>query len=249
MSRGQLFGVALGLGAMGIMSLASCSDRPTEPTRRSVAESPSLKRDHEKKDKKDKGRAALLTDVPVAGTILGGGTFAGTFTAKHLSFDPVTHQLTMQGVLNGTATTPAGVVDVVEQAFSAPMSLSRTAGGSATQVGSAQLGSTPVRPVAQTVCDILFLDLGPLHLDLLGLTIDLAEVILDVNAVTGGGNLLGNLLCALLGLLDPVAVIAAISQIIDMVNNLLSGATTAIGGASLILPAPTRGAMATIIST
>jgi len=239
--------VALGLGAMGALSLASCSDRPTEPTvRRNVAESPSLKRDHEKKDK---NRAALLTDVPVAGSIVGGGTFTGMFTATHLSFDPVTHQLTMQGVLNGTATTAAGVVEVVDQAFSAPMSLSRTAGGSATQVGSAQLGSTPVRPVAQTVCDILFLDLGPLHLDLLGLTIDLAEVILDVNAVTGGGNLLGNLLCALLGLLDPVAVIAAISQLIDLINNILAGASAAVGGASLMLPAPSHGAMATIIST
>jgi hypothetical protein len=239
--------VALGLGAVGVLSLASCSDRPTEPTRRSVAESPALKRD---KEKKDKNRAALLTDVPVAGTILGGGTFTGTFTATHLSVDPVTHQLTMQGVLNGTATTAAGVVQVVDQAFSAPMSLSRTAGGSATQIGSAQLGSTPIRPVAQTVCDILFLDLGPLHLDLLGLTIDLAEVILDLNAVTGGGNLLGNLLCALLGLLDPVAVIAAISQIIDMINNLLAGASVpAVGGASLLLPAPTHGAMMTTMST
>ena len=247
MSRRQLMSVALGLGAMGALSLASCSDRPTEPTvRRSVAESPSLKRD---KEKKDKNRAALLTDVPVAGSIVGGGTFTGTFTATHLSFDPVTHQLTMQGVLNGTATTATGVVEVVDQAFSAPMSLSRTAGGSATQIGSAQLGSTPVRPVAQTVCDILFLDLGPLHLDLLGLTIDLAEVILDINAVTGGGNLLGNLLCALLGLLDPVAVIAAISQLIDMINAILSGAASGIGGASLMIPAPSHGAMATILST
>jgi hypothetical protein len=233
---------------MGALSLASCSDRPTEPTvRRGVAESPSLKRD---KPKKDKNRAALLTDVPVAGTLAGGGTFTGTFTATKLSVDPVTRQLTMSGVLNGTATTAAGVVEVVEQAFSAPMSLSRTAGGSATQIGSAPLGSTQVRPVAQTVCDILFLDLGPLHLDLLGLTIDLAEVILDLNAVTGGGNLLGNLLCALLGLLDPVAVIAALSQIIDMINQLLAGASNpGVGGASLMLPAPSHGAMTTIFST
>ncbi|WP_205829549.1 hypothetical protein [Microbacterium sp. MEC084] len=51
-------------------------------------------------------------------------------------------------------------------------------------------------------CDILTLDLGPLHLDLLGLVVDLAPVNLDVTAQPGAGNLLGNLLCAVAGLLD-----------------------------------------------
>jgi hypothetical protein len=45
--------------------------------------------------------------------------------------------------------------------------------------------------------------LGPLHLDLLGLVVDLDEVHLNLYAVPGAGNLLGNLLCALVGLLDP----------------------------------------------
>ena len=52
------------------------------------------------------------------------------------------------------------------------------------------------------VCDILFLDIGPIFLEVLGLEVDLSEIVLDINAVAGPGNLLGNLLCALVGLLD-----------------------------------------------
>jgi hypothetical protein len=49
---------------------------------------------------------------------------------------------------------------------------------------------------------ILELTLGPLHLDLLGLVVDLSQVDLDITAVPGEGNLLGNLLCSIAGLLD-----------------------------------------------
>jgi len=56
--------------------------------------------------------------------------------------------------------------------------------------------------IGAATCDILHLDLGPLSLNLLGLQINLNEVILDVTAQTGAGNLLGNLLCAVTGLLD-----------------------------------------------
>ena len=51
-------------------------------------------------------------------------------------------------------------------------------------------------------CDILNLVLGPLDLDLLGLQVHLDRVVLDIVAVSGAGNLLGNLLCAVAGLLD-----------------------------------------------
>jgi len=51
-------------------------------------------------------------------------------------------------------------------------------------------------------CDILNLVLGPLDLNLLGLEIHLNRVVLDIVAVPGAGNLLGNLLCAVAGLLD-----------------------------------------------
>lgn len=56
---------------------------------------------------------------------------------------------------------------------------------------------------AKTTCDILKLRLGPLDLDLLGLQVHLDRIVLDITAVAGPGNLLGNLLCAIAHLLDP----------------------------------------------
>jgi hypothetical protein len=66
-------------------------------------------------------------------------------------------------------------------------------------------------------CPILFLELGPLKLDLLGLVIDLEQVTLEITAEPGPGRLLGNLLCAIAGLLDPPAV----SQLVGLLNQLL----------------------------
>jgi hypothetical protein len=54
------------------------------------------------------------------------------------------------------------------------------------------------------VCDILHLELGPLDLNLLGLEVVLDDcaggpVVVDITGERGRGNLLGNLLCGLLG--------------------------------------------------
>jgi hypothetical protein len=115
-------------------------------------------------------------------------------------------------------------------------------GGEAVAIGTVTLrnpadGTVAIAPVAlnvirgvqaavaaQAVCDILHLVLGPLHLDLLGLVIDLNEVHLDIVAVSAPGNLLGNLLCAITGLLDgtgPIGqLVAALNRLIDALNNL-----------------------------
>lgn len=71
-------------------------------------------------------------------------------------------------------------------------------------------------------CQILHLDLGPLFLDLLGLQIDLSVIILDITAVQGAGNLLGNLLCALVGLLDGPNL-TALDQVLAQINAILGG--------------------------
>jgi hypothetical protein len=51
-------------------------------------------------------------------------------------------------------------------------------------------------------CEILNLVLGPIYLDLLGLVIETNQIELNIRAERGAGNLLGNLLCAVAGLLD-----------------------------------------------
>ena len=67
-------------------------------------------------------------------------------------------------------------------------------------------------------CDILNLELGAINVDLLGLVIDLSQVNLDIVAESGAGNLLGNLLCAVAGLLDPAS---PLDQLLASVNTLL----------------------------
>ncbi len=90
-------------------------------------------------------------------------------------------QAFVSGTLQGTATTEDGTTQRVEQRFTAPA-----------EVASAD----------QAECQILFLDIGPIFLDLLGLELDLSPITLDLTAVRGPGNLLGNLLCGLAGILD-----------------------------------------------
>lgn len=55
-----------------------------------------------------------------------------------------------------------------------------------------ETGSTP----------ILHLEINEIHLDLLGLKVDTSKICLDITAQSGSGNLLGNLLTDIAGLLD-----------------------------------------------
>jgi len=75
---------------------------------------------------------------------------------------------------------------------------------------------------AQAACDILHLTLGPLDLNLLGLRVQLNEVHLDITAVPGAGNLLGNLLCALTGILDPATTTQPAGLLARVLNALLA---------------------------
>jgi hypothetical protein len=71
-------------------------------------------------------------------------------------------------------------------------------------------------------CQILFLELGPLFLNLLGLELSLNQIVLDLTAQRGPGNLLGNLLCAVAGLLDGSRG-GVLGNLLDRINNLLGG--------------------------
>jgi hypothetical protein len=142
--------------------------------------------------------SSLLSNIPVTGTLPGGGTFEGVLSITNLAIQ--NGQLVADGVLTGTVT-QAGVVTQITQTFT-DIVLSLLNGGAAR-------------------CDILNLDLGPLFLDLLGLEVDLSAISLDITAVRGAGNLLGNLLCAVAGLLDAGGPLAAIGQLLNQINNLL----------------------------
>ena len=70
--------------------------------------------------------------------------------------------------------------------------------------------------VSAASCDILNLDLGPLNLNLLGLEVAPQPDLLDVIGAPGAGNLLGNLLCAVAGLLDgPGGALGRIAALLN----------------------------------
>lgn len=85
-----------------------------------------------------------------------------------------------------------------------------------------QVNQAVTLPVStgQHSCDILHLTLGPLHLNLLGLVVDLNQIELDITAQQGSGNLLGNLLCQVAQLLDGNG--RALGKLANLLNQILS---------------------------
>jgi len=126
----------------------------------------------------------------------GVGGFVGTLTVS--SFQVVNGVLSAIGTLSGTILDGAGnVVQTVNQTVTLPTSVSAS-------------------------CEILSLTLGPLHLNLLGLVVDLNQVVLNITAVPGAGNLLGNLLCAVANLLNSGGGLSnLLNSLVGLLNQIL----------------------------
>jgi hypothetical protein len=135
--------------------------------------------------------------VPVAGAVTGLITGNLTGTATITDFAVQNGQLVATGLLTGAITNASGTVQSVAATFQTPVDTTQT----------------------QAVCEILNLVLGPIHLDLLGLVIDTNQIMVGITAVQGAGNLLGNLLCAVTGLLDGGG---ALQQVADLLNRILT---------------------------
>jgi hypothetical protein len=119
-----------------------------------------------------------ITNIPVRGTTAAGDVFNGRLDINR--FRVRNGQLVAVGDLTGTLRSAVGdVIGTVDQIVRLPVA-----------IGDA------------STCDILHLRLGPLDLNLLGLVVHLNRIRLDITAQAGPGNLLGNLLCAIAGLLD-----------------------------------------------
>jgi hypothetical protein len=79
---------------------------------------------------------------------------------------------------------------------------------------------------AQATCSVLHLVLGPLNLNLLGLRVHLNTVRLNITAVSGPGNLLGNLLCAVTHLLDNTSPsLLNVLQLSNVLNRIIGKLT------------------------
>jgi hypothetical protein len=145
--------------------------------------------------------AGLTQVVPVTGKSATGKKFRGTYAIER--FRSSHGDLFAVGTLRGRL----GQRRVARRDVAMPAGL--TARPDAAQV-----------PPIPNACEILDLVLGPIRLDLLGLVVRTNRINLRIDAVPGPGNLLGNLLCAITGLLDPQATSAR--QLAPALNAILA---------------------------
>ena len=185
----------------------------------------------DKDNNKDKSKSAAPLTVPVTGA--GTGSFNGTFTIER--FAATSTGVVAVGLLKGVVTNAAGGKTTVVKNLAWPIVRSNapviasgqpgapTTEGTVVAVGLLKVHNTPVNMMrVQASCDILNLVLGPLHLDLLGLVIDLNQVVLNITGETGAGNLLGNLLCGITGILDgPLPGLGQLIVLAGLLNQLL----------------------------
>ena len=185
------------------------------------------------------------------------GTFAGEITdAAVTAVDGPDgkKQLQLTGRLSGT-----GTVDGQARPLSQPVAVTGwlvpegtplpTALPAEAAAGAVVPIVAPLAPAAQATpvpggasCQVLLLQIpGGLTLNLLGLEVLLAALRLDILAVRGAGNLLGNLLCAVVNLLNGInlagllgglgnvaqllgSLSGALDDLLAALNDLLSGA-------------------------
>ena len=120
------------------------------------------------------------------------GTFTGVFSLNR--FVVRNGQLAAVGTLTGTVVNAAGV----------------TVGAIARTI------TLSILNISGT-CDILHLELGPIDLDLLGLVVHVDKIVIDIDAQSGPGNLLGNLLCAVANLLNGGGPLSAIVNLLNQI--------------------------------
>jgi hypothetical protein len=121
-----------------------------------------------------------------------GGSLTGIFNLTR--FVVRNGQLSAVGTLTGTITNAAGqTVGAIVQTL-----------------------TLPVFNITGT-CDILHLELGPIDLNLLGLVVHVDKIVIDIDAQSGPGNLLGNLLCAVANLLNANGPLASLANLLNRI--------------------------------
>jgi hypothetical protein len=162
--------------------------------------------------------------VPMSGTVTKGAqkgkTFTGTYTVER--FVASGGKTWAVGKVKGKAGKKKISKSNVRVPATAANNGAAPAGASASQV------PLPLPPLpAGNACSILSLDLGPINLNVLGLVVRTNQVQLRIDAVQGPGNLLGNLLCGITGLLNPATggtpvANTPLAQLVQILNALLA---------------------------
>lgn len=149
-------------------------------------------------------RTHAATPTPASATVQGlqipinftspNGAFTGVFSLTR--FVIRNGQVAAVGTLTGTVTNAAGQT-----------------------VGAIVQTVTLSLITINATCDILHLELGPIDLNLLGLVVHVDKIVIDIDAQSGPGNLLGNLLCAIANLLNTNG---PLSQLVNLLNQILA---------------------------
>jgi hypothetical protein len=186
-----MFSRRLTAGLLACVAVAACSDNTTSPS----AEKPATVTP-DQRPARTGPLVFQLTDLAVRNAAGVLGTFTGTATITSFSSNAA-GDLLATGTLAGN-TVFGGVTTAVSTAFT----------------------NLVVTPGTQR-CTILNLDLGPIFLNLLGLELVTSPISVDLTAVAGPGNLLGNLLCAVVHLLDQNPLSAAVTNLLNQINAIL----------------------------
>ena len=147
----------------------------------------------------------------VKGSAHGGAAFSGLLKFTNFAVQQGTsgNQVVSTGVLSGRFVDSSGreIARVDQAAFTAPVN---------------NVDPPP------NACQILNLTLGPLTLNLLGLVVDIPNpIVINIFAIPGAGNLLGNLLCAVANLLNgnPLSSLlgnlGALQQLVGLLNQII----------------------------
>jgi len=187
----MLVTVALALSAGSLATSSQASTAAAAPAARSVAHT---------------GQGDLTSRV--VGTTANGRKVTGSFTP--IEFVKNNGKVKARGLLRGVVHNTDGST----RTFGVMRTMRvKSINGQAASARAAALN-------ARATCDILHLVLAPLDLDLLGLQVHLDRVVLDIVAQSGAGNLLGNLLCAVTGLLDG-GLSGVLGQLVGLLNRIL----------------------------
>ena len=148
------------------------------------------------------GTTKLAKTVKMTGKAKNGKKFTGTYTIQRFATKngKVYAVGKLKGRLKGKSVTKRNVF--------APVSVARA---------NAQSSQVPPIPPTPNACQILSLHIGPIDLNLLGLRVRTNAIDALIEGVRGPGNLLGNLLCGITGILDPQAATPAPPTVLSQV--------------------------------
>jgi hypothetical protein len=149
----------------------------------------------------------LTQTVKLTGTAKNGKKFKGTYAIDR--FTRSGGKLYAVGTLKGRLKNRR----VTREGVRIPVAIQRHEGATTSQAPNPTPGA----------CQILDLVLQPINLNLLGLRVATSRIELLIEAIPGAGNLLGNLLCGITGILDPQGGSGAtLSQLTQVLNALLA---------------------------